>query len=590
MTFLRNRTLAQWALYLLGGMVVILLAEYYVLRYRVERLEEIEEKKDYARTIQLSGQQIALLVNDWQNGDTKVAARVLSMLNEQEHRLETLRDGGRIEGTDVIIDGLSRLPRITFDQLFKTWTAYSSHVRKLVTNGPFTQTEETDSTEIAGPVMLPAQWLTLSLWFDRLEADLTEQAVGRKRSVEGWALGFILFDIVFLCLVYWAFRRFVVGPIRDLKSDVRDFRQKEPAFENEIGQVTREVNNLLEQLKDARDFVTSIASGNLDIDYRSLDENHLEGKNALADALITMQNKLKDMSVEEQRRQWANEGLAKFVDILRSSDDNIARLADRIISALVKYTGSNQGGFYVLNDDDENDIHLELVSLFAFDIKKHQRQRLKLGEGLLGQAFLERETTLLTEIPEEYIRITSGLGMANPRALLMVPLKVDETAYGIVELASFRNYEQHEIAFVERLAETIASTVASVKAAQKNRVLIEQFQTQTEQMHAQEEEMRQNMEELQATQEELARKEKDYISAIQELEQKVQDAAGGEELSRLTEELQMQKENYEKEIRDLRAKLDEITNAGGDWSVAEEVAQMLKVQLDAMRITQETTR
>src|SRR5690606_9443071 len=229
-------------------------------------------------------------------------------------------------------------------------------------------------------------------------------------------------------------------------------------------------------------------------------------------------------------------------------------------------------------------------SLFAFDIKKHQRQRLKLGEGLLGQAFLERETTLLTEIPEEYIRITSGLGMANPRALLMVPLKVDETAYGIVELASFRNYEQHEIAFVERLAETIASTVASVKAAQKNRVLIEQFQTQTEQMHAQEEEMRQNMEELQATQEELARKEKDYISAIQELEQKVQDAAGGEELSRPTEELQMQKENYEKEIRDLRAKLDEITKAGGDWSVAEELAQMLKVQRDALRITQETTR
>ena len=121
-------------------------------------------------------------------------------------------------------------------------------------------------------------------------------------------------------------------------------------------------------------------------------------------------------------------------------------------------------------------------------------------------------------MPEEYIRITSGLGDANPRALLLFPLKVDKEAYGIIELASFREYEQHEIEFVEKLGESIAATLASVRGTQKNRQLIEQFQEQTEQMRAQEEEMRQNMEELEATQEELKRREREYQDKIRDLE------------------------------------------------------------------------
>ena len=141
-----------------------------------------------------------------------------------------------------------------------------------------------------------------------------------------------------------------------------------------------------------------------------------------------------------------------------------------------------------------------------------------MGEGILGQTFLEKETTYLTNLPEDYIRITSGLGDANPKSILIVPLKVDTQVYGMIELASFNAYLPHEIAFVEKLGESIASTLASVRAAQKNRQLIQQFQQQTEEMRAQEEEMRQNMEELQATQEEISRKERSYLVRIEELE------------------------------------------------------------------------
>jgi GAF domain-containing protein len=323
------------------------------------------------------------------------------------------------------------------------------------------------------------------------------------------------------------------------------------------------------------------------MDYKqTLDIHYTPGKNKLADSLIQMQQKLKAMNEAEARRQWANEGITKFVEIMRSSNDNLESLGDSVISALVQYTNSNQGALYILNDEDQANKYLELISLFAFDIKKYQQQKIKLGEGILGQTFLEKETTHLTNMPEEYIRITSGLGDANPRALLLFPLKVDKEAYGIIELASFQEYKPHEIEFVEKLGESIAATLASVKAAQKNRQLIEQFQQQTEEMRAQEEEMRQNMEELQATQEEVARKEQAYLNRIKELESKINDGDSGE--------LEIVREKANRTERELRLKVEELTaqlakssTHADDWDVAQEVEKTLKMNLEAIKITQE---
>jgi PAS domain-containing protein len=366
--------------------------------------------------------------------------------------------------------------------------------------------------------LLPAKWLTLSQWYKKLEVDLTEEASEKKSAVENWVFIFIFFDLLLLGGLFYLFDRFVLQPIKLLEKDTIEQHQNFGFTDNELGQLTHQVNEILEQLKDATEFVGTIGEGKLDYDYKLLDTQYAPGKNKLADSLISMQGKLKDMNVEEQRRQWANEGLTKFVNILRASNDNINTLGDMIISALVQYTGSNQGGLYVVNDENPADRHIELISLFAFNTKKFEKQRIRIGEGIIGQTFLEKETTMLTEIPDEYIKITSGLGEANPKALVIVPLKVDKEVYGMVELASFKLYQAHEIEFVEKLAETIASTLASVKTAQKNKQLIEQFQQQTEQMRAQEEEVRQNMEELTATQEEMGRKEKELSRMLETYE------------------------------------------------------------------------
>ena len=121
--------------------------------------------------------------------------------------------------------------------------------------------------------------------------------------------------------------------------------------------------------------------------------------------------------------------------------------------------------------------------------------------------------------------ITSGLGEATPNCLVIVPLKFNDAVEGILEIASFKPFQQHEIDFLERIGEIIASAIINIRGAVKMKKMMEIMQVQSEEMRAQEEEMRQNMEELQATQEEMARKEKEITKLLEESNTKEKELA-----------------------------------------------------------------
>lgn len=612
MKFLRNASIRQIGIYVLGVMFVVYAAEYVLIRHKINALDEVEQKLDFSRKVQLSSQEILLNVQQFISGDTTQASIIKSKLIQQEHFLNILGKGGRIERTDIILKPLPRLPRITYDNLMSYWDEYKTAIQAVLSvpkeiANPATSPAIGSNNSLTSGSMVPVMvsnkiflkakqnheslGITLSYWFDNLFYDLEEEVEKKKTAVNRWVISIILFDLALLGLIFFTFDKRVLNPVRVLTENAANHKQVFGLAQNEVGKLSTEVNEILENLKDATDFVSSIAQGNLSVDYKeTLDSGYQPGKNKLADSLIDMQQKLKTLGDEERRRQWANEGLTKFVDILRSSSDNINQLGDKITSALVHYTNSNQGGLYILNDEDEHNKFLELVSLFAFDTKKFENRRIKLGEGLLGQAFLEKEITYYKSVPEEYIRITSGLGEANPRSILIVPLKVDREVYGIVELASFSEYEQHEVDFVERLGETIASTLSNVRSAEKNRHLIEQFQQQTEEMRAQEEEMRQNMEELQATQEEISRKEKTYIARITELEEQLKTKSSPHELDALKSSLKKTEQGYLNRIQELEQQLVALSKKPDDWAIAENTAKTLQINLEALQIAEDELR
>lgn len=252
----------------------------------------------------------------------------------------------------------------------------------------------------------------------------------------------------------------------------------------------------------ATEFVKEIEQGNLNVVYNCEEQEEGTAENTLSSSLISMRDQMKKIAQQENERKWVTEGMAKFVDILRANN-NMLELSDNIIKNLVRYLNANQGIIFLLNDDNPDDVHLFTTACYAYERKKYFERRVALGDGLSGQAVLEQSTIYISEIPDNYIKITSGLGEALPKNVLIVPLKVNDKVYGVVEIASFYTISSYQIEFVEKLSESIASTVSTVKVNEQTRKLLEETQMQAEQMRAQEEEMRQNLEELSATQEEM---------------------------------------------------------------------------------------
>jgi len=271
--------------------------------------------------------------------------------------------------------------------------------------------------------------------------------------------------------------------------------------ESEWNEVKLNLQSLNTTVANATKFVREIEHGNLDV---ALEEN--ESSSELNISLIAMRDQMKKFSLAEQERSWVNEGLARFVDILRSRDnDTLKRLSENILQNLVSYLKANQGALFLVNDDDEQNIFLEMSACYAYDRKKHLEKQLALGEGMAGQAVLEKGTIYMTDIPKDFVKITSGLGEVLPRNLLVVPLKLEDQVYGVVEIASFNLIKPYQIEFVEKLGESIASTIAGVRGNERTKILLQETQGQAEELRSQEEEMRQSMEELSATQEEMKR-------------------------------------------------------------------------------------
>ncbi|UCH14042.1 MAG: GAF domain-containing protein [Bacteroidales bacterium] len=290
---------------------------------------------------------------------------------------------------------------------------------------------------------------------------------------------------------------------------------------NEFYPLSESINVLANNCKVKMKYAHDLNEGLLDTKIDILSEDDLLGKE-----LIQLHENIQK-SVEEQkkynedntRRRYINEGLARFAEILRINSNNIEKLSDIFIKEIVKYLNALQGGLFLVKNQDEENKTLELKSAFAYDRKKYIDKEILMGEGLIGTCAIEKKTIIMTEIPEEYISITSGLGDTPPGNIILLPVIQEDTVFGVIEIASLNQFQKHEIEFGEQVAASLASTVTTASNNEKTSQLLAKSQVQAQEMLEQEEEMRQNMEELKATQEESVRREEEYkgiIGAVKE--------------------------------------------------------------------------
>jgi PAS domain S-box-containing protein len=334
------------------------------------------------------------------------------------------------------------------------------------------------------------------------------------RAVVFLVMGSIFFGLILFSVVMRYLMKLISGPLKETADILEKMSRGNNKIDittnrrDEIGTIFKLIDNLSSGLRKTAGFAIEIGRKNFEHPFTPMSE-----EDSLGNALLEMRQSLKKASkdenerkIEDEKRRWTNEGLAKFGEILRMNNDNMEMLSNNIIRNLVKYLDANQGGLFIANDHYDGHRYLEMTSCYAYDRQKYLNKRIEIGEGITGTCFIEGQTIYLKKLPQNYINITSGLGEASPGFLLVVPLKLNEEIHGVVELASFNEFQKHEIDFVEKIGESIASTISGVKVNVKTAQLLEQSQHQSEEMKAQEEEMRQNMEEMQSTQEELQRR------------------------------------------------------------------------------------
>ena len=272
---------------------------------------------------------------------------------------------------------------------------------------------------------------------------------------------------------------------------------------DEIGEMEIALQTLILGLRDTSDFAKEIGQGHYQSDF-----NPLSDKDILGNSLLKMRNNLRETEHGAKERRWKNEGTLLISDILRNSNRTFEEITDELIAALVRYLGANQGGFFLKEQKGQHQ-QLLLMAYYAWEKKRFLNSTIQLGEGLTGQAWQEGQTMHLTDLPEEYVAVTSGLGEANPRSVLIVPMLLNKQVYGMIEIASFKKFEQYQIDFLETIGETVAATLSILQSNITGQRLLQESDQMTQQLRAQEEEMRQNMEELQATQEEMERVQKE---------------------------------------------------------------------------------
>jgi methyl-accepting chemotaxis protein len=401
---------------------------------------------------------------------------------------------------------------------------------------PFVVFEVTPMTEEGGEVMVRTDQILDEI--AQLKADqenivnegrieMVEQFRRFKSFIYIMSVALILASIIIGIILI----RSLANPINKTKAILLQMSKgilpKETLKEgnDEVGQMSKAMNSLVQGLKNVTDFTVAIGKGNFDTEFQPLSEDDNLGL-----SLLEMREELKKAKTDEEKRQeenqernWTAQGVALFSDILRKNNDNLENLSYEVISNMVRYTNSNQGGIFIVNDNDREHVYLEMTACYAYDRQKFLHKRIEVGEGLVGRCYQEQEKIFLTEIPNDYIKITSGLGDNNPTSLLLIPLAYNDNIFGIMEIASFNKYQEFEIEFIERIGESIAATISSVKANIQTTILLEQSQQQAEEMSSQEEEMRQNMEELRATQEQSARREEELVRELEILRKQLQE-------------------------------------------------------------------
>ena len=236
--------------------------------------------------------------------------------------------------------------------------------------------------------------------------------------------------------------------------------------------VNRLAANLTTQLRAIVDVATAVTKGDL---TRSI-QVEAQGEVAFVkDNINEMIRNLRDTTLQNKEQDWLKTNLAKFTRILQGQRDFLT-VGKLILSELAPLVSAQQGALYMI-DNSNGESELKLLASYASQEGDGARKRFKMGESLVGQAALEKRRILLTDIPNNYAKVSSGLGEFHPTSIVVLPILFEGQVKAVMELSSVARFSQTHQAFLEQLTEIIGIVLNTIEASTQTENLLKQSQS-----------------------------------------------------------------------------------------------------------------
>ncbi|HVG35194.1 MAG TPA: response regulator, partial [Pyrinomonadaceae bacterium] len=277
----------------------------------------------------------------------------------------------------------------------------------------------------------------------------------------------------------------------------------------------------------------------------------------LKDNINEMIINLKETTQKNTEQDWLKTNLARFTRMLQGQRD-MTTVSQMVLSELAPLVDAQQGVFYV-NGSNNGTPHMQLLGSYAFTERKNLANEFRPGQGLVGQCVLERERILLTNVPDDYIHISSGLGQATPLNIIVLPVLFENEVKAVIELASFNRFNDTHLTFLDQLTESIGIVLNTIEANTRTEQLLQQSQALATELQSQQDELKKTNEQLEKQAESL-RESEELLKSQQE------------ELQQTNEELQEKATLLAKQKAEVEAKNREVEEAR--WAMEEKAEQL----------------
>ena len=313
--------------------------------------------------------------------------------------------------------------------------------------------------------------------------------------------------------------------------------------------------NLTTQIRTIAEIATAVTKGDLNQTIAVDVQGELAD---LKDNINQMIINLRETTQKNTEQDWLKTNLAKFTRMLQGQRD-LQTVSRQILSELAPLVRSQHGVFYLSEANNGDQPSLRLLSSYAYRERKHLANRFEMGEGLVGQAALERDRILLTDVPSDYVKINSALGEATPLNVVVLPVVFENEVKAVIELASFHRFSETHLAFLDQLTESIAIVLNTIAANMRTEELLKQSQSLAEELQGQQQELtetnrrlEQQAKSLQASEELLKNQREQLQQTNEELEEKAELLAGqNREVERKNSQIEQARQSLEEKAEQL---------------------------------------